>query len=167
MSNEMHVTINENYTATVRCLRSFRNHLNSHSETFDYKFGKVTYTKSTTNPRFIRIVNRLISKKRADLRAEAEKNVRREEILSRIGNTGAVHANQGFRDATVVSACPDTGDLLIEYTMPAGTSALRILKADGGHKNFTYKQLTNSARFRKHLKESLLVNQPQSGARFG
>ena len=154
----MYVTINENYTATVRCLRSFRNHLNRESESFDHKFGKVTYTKSTTNPRFIRIVNSLISKKRSDLRTEAENNV-----LLRIGDTGEIHANQGLRDYTIVSACRLTGDLLIEYTMPMGTSALRILKADGGHKNFTYKQLTNSRRFRKHLKEDLLVNKPQSG----
>ena len=157
----MYVTINENYTATVRCLRSFRNHLKRKSETFDYKFGRVTYTKSSTNPRFIRIVKTLISKTKDEIRTEVET-----DVLLRIGNNGEIHANQGLREYTIVSACRTTEDLLIEYTMPMGTSALRILKSDGGQRNFTYKKLTNSNRFRRHLRVDLLVNQPQSGAKF-
>ncbi len=154
-NNIMYVRINENYTATVRDLQAFRKHLYRETETFDKTFGEITYTKSTTSLRFVSYVKRMIRDKRQSMLPR---------VLQMIGCTGTLYANQGQRDYTIVSACEETNTMLLEYEMPSGTTALRVFSNNADeYNNFSYRQLNKSDRFKKHLNEDLLINNPQSG----
>lgn len=164
--NEMYVVINDNYTATVRCLRAFKAHLfNNTHETFDNNFGEVTYKHDKTNPRFERIVRKLIEMKKSAL-AKGEISKRKVNVLEKIGTDGYVWRNQGDRFYKVVTACETTNSYIMEYVMPKGTTSLILIDEEGNSNNFTYKQLSNSPRFRKNLKLNLLRNNPQSGLKF-
>ena len=151
--NEMHIKINEYYTATVRDLKSFKNHLERKTEMFDNNFGKIEYTRDSTNPRFIKIVKRIIEQKKRKLKPSVE---------WMIGDEGIINVNQGMREYTIVSASDETTKCIIEYVMPKGTTALRVMDMHTGETtNMTYKQLFKSKIYSQNLDKNLLINNPQ------
>lgn len=57
------------------------------------------------------------------------------------GDTITIHANQAGRDGTIVARLGD--EIMVEYTMPAGTSALRQINLNTGReKSVSYRSLT-------------------------
>ena len=94
--------------------------------------------------------------------------------MNYVGKRLEVFRNQGDRDARIVSIAygldvgllNDEIDVLIEYEMPNGTTALNIVKPDGSYKTLPYGKLQTSNKWREHLDESLLINNPQSGKKF-
>jgi len=81
-----------------------------------------------------------------------------------VGDYYIVYRNQGDRDGAVVSYSGD--DILIEYEMPNGTTALNIIKPDGSYKSISYSKLQNSKKWMKNLDQNFLINNPQSGNKF-
>tara|TARA_R100001510_G_scaffold11046_1_gene8548 strand:- start:1870 stop:2349 length:480 start_codon:yes stop_codon:yes gene_type:complete len=151
--NEMYVKINQYYTATVRDLKAFKNHLYRESEYFGHKFGEITYISDECNPRFIRIVKQMIEQKKWELKPSVE---------WMIGHEGMINVNQGMREYTIVSASDDAKKCVIEYVMPKGTTALRIMDMDSGDTtNMTYKQLFKSKIYLQNLDKNLLIINPQ------
>ena len=84
--------------------------------------------------------------------------------MNKIGEVLEVYRNQGYRYAKIVSLSGD--DILIEYQMPNGTTALNIVKPDDSYKTLPYAKLQVSKKWLKNLDASLLINRPQSGERF-
>jgi len=151
--NVMYVKINANYTATIRSLRAFKNHLERDTEVFDNCFGEITYTSDNCNPRFTKTVNQMIDQKKWSLKPSVE---------WMIGMIGEIKVNQGMRDYTIVSASDKTEKCIIEYVMPKGTTALRVMDMDTGDTtSMTYKQLLKSKIYLNNLDKNLLINKPQ------
>jgi hypothetical protein len=140
----VYLRINENYTATIRDLKSFANYLRDVGDTDDV-FGEVT-SISNVSKLFLHRMNDIINehKKRLNKRF--------------IGKETQVKRNQGIRDAVVVGANGER--LLIEYEMPNGTTALNIIdemSSADEYKSITYK----NAMSKFEIDFSLLINNPQ------
>lgn len=164
-NNEMYVVIDENYTATVRDLKSFEAYLKG-LKTLSPEFGEITYINDDADRSFINDVKE-IRKQHIDRFADNSKNFQfrdKKAIVlkdQRIGKGMEVFRNQGDRDATIVSVLGE--DVLIEYEMPNGSTALNIVKADGSYKSMPYSKLQRTSKWLKNLDKSLLINNPQSG----
>jgi len=143
-SGYVYLRINRHYTATIRDLKSFANYLRDVGDTDDV-FGEVTAV-SNVSKLFLHRMNDIINehKKRLNKRF--------------IGEETQVKRNQGMRDAVVVGV--NGQNLLIEYEMPNGTTALNIIdkmsRADE-YKSITYK----NAMSKFEIDFSLLINNPQ------
>lgn len=88
----------------------------------------------------------------------------KDDPIEQIGQNMEVFRNQGDRDATIISTSGD--DILIEYEMPNGTTALNIIKPDGSYKTMPYAKLQSSKKWMQNLDQDLLINNPQSGKKF-
>ena len=141
----VYLRINENYTATIRDLKSFANYLRDVGDTDDV-FGEVTAVSSNVSKLFLHRMNDIVNehKKRLNKRF--------------IGRETSVVRNQGSRDAKVVGASSE--HLLIEYEMPNGTTALNIITemaTANDYKSITYK----NAMSKFEIDFTLLINNPQ------
>jgi len=88
----------------------------------------------------------------------------KDDPKEKIGQNMEVFRNQGDRDATIVSTSGD--DILVEYEMPNGTTALNIIRPDGSYKTIPYAKLQSSKKWMQNLDQGLLINNPQSGEKF-
>lgn len=148
--NEIHLVIDENYTATIRDLNSLKSYLDNQNTISKY-FGEITYVSDECTKQF----------------RDAVKQIRDNHIKrfnNPVGESIQVDRNQGLRDAVIVSYSGD--DELIEYVMPNGTTALNIVKPDGSYKSMSYANLQGSNKWMQNLNAKLLINNPQSGKKF-
>jgi hypothetical protein len=62
-------------------------------------------------------------------------------LVAQLGDIWDVYANQGLREGWVLAVIGN--DVLVEYTMPKGTTALRIVKTSGlaGFQNVSYRNV--------------------------
>lgn len=155
-NNEIHLVIDENYTATVRDLNSLKSYLDNQN-TISEAFGEITYVNDDCSREFRNAVKEIRDNHIKRFNQPAED-------VSSVGTRLEVDRNQGLRDAIIVSVSGDED--LIEYEMPNGTTALNVIKADGSYKSFSYSSLTKSKKWRKNLSHKLLTNNPQKGNRF-
>jgi hypothetical protein len=181
--NEAHVKINGYpYTATVRDLDSFAEHLQSRRETFTQgTFGKITYLSPDADAKWIAELKKIIMAKQTMIEIEKQvghkvvllheelgknryaykstdgewRTIPMELIKSNVGSTGQIFVNQGYRDYTFIGYLD--GEYLIEYVMPKGTTALRLWNSG---KNITYKEMWAS-KWSTKINKDLLIENPQ------
>jgi hypothetical protein len=147
------------YTATVRCLESFRKYLNTSKEKYTLNvFGQIDAIGGDASLEWIAELKQIIAEKKEQL------------MGINLGSYYSVIRNQGERDACVISI--DGNEAVIEYEMPNGTSALNIVTVESlmnpeskDYKNITYMQLYKSKRF-DDIDLSILINNPQSGKKY-
>ena len=169
-NNEIHMVIDENYTATVRNLKAIEVYL-SEQKTISKYFGEITYINDDCDKDFRNSVKeirdnhiKIFNQPSEDVSSVGNHLEVASPHKDYVGDYYVVYRNQGDRDAAIVSTSGD--DILVEYEMPNGTTALNIIKPDGSYKAISYAKLQTSKKWIKNLDENFLINNPQSGKKF-
>ncbi len=153
MKQYIEVVIDSNYTSTVRDPDSLRDYL-SRQKSISSLFGIIKNTSGFNTQGFIDEVFEIIK----------DHKERFAENDDRVGEQVDIYRNQADREGIIVSYVDE--DILVEYQMPKGTTALNIIKPDGSYKSYPYRKLSSSKKWRKNLADNLLINNPQSGGKF-
>jgi hypothetical protein len=162
-----HVKINPYYTATVRDLRSFESYLQRKDELWGKEFGQIQYKDKSASKEWISELNRLINQKKSQLEEFGNSKYQ-------VGDMISIYRNQAEREAEVLALSGH--EILVEYTMPNGTSALNVIdttmdeytggSAKRNYEPISYSQLRESKKWASKIDKSRLVNNPQKGSKF-
>jgi len=114
----------------------------------DFDDAKWSHIAGMTYSSFIKRVQNIVDARRAAQARLKQQQQERESRKLYPGKVFTIWVNQGYRDATTLAVIGD--EALIEYVMPRGTTALRIVDAYiwDGSKTVSYKNVP-----RKWLKE--------------
>lgn len=159
--NKGYLVINENTTVEIGNLTKLEALLKEQNS-LSPSFGKLHMPNGALTAHLMDRINKIIADHIASF------NKAEEEVASPhkdyIGDYYVVYRNQGDRDGAIVSCSGD--DVLVEYEMPNGTTALNIIKPDGSYKSISYAKLQNTKKWLNNLDMDLLINNPQSGNKF-
>jgi hypothetical protein len=163
-----YVKINPYYTATIRNLKSFEEYLKRKDEIWGKEFGEITSRDKTASKEWVARLNELIAQKKAELHEHGSSKYK-------VGDLISIFRNQAERDAEVIAVSGN--EILVEYTMPNGTSALNVIdttmddyRGKSGRRNYepiSYSVVKKSKKWASKINPERLVNNPQSGAKFG
>ena len=161
-----YVRINPSYTATIRNLKDFENYLKRKDEVFGKQFGEITNIDKSASKEWLDEFNYLIARKKAELKNE-------EIIKYEVGDSITIHRNQGDREAYVIAVIDN--EILVEYSMPNGTSALNIIDTslpeydkNNYKKNYipiSYDNARISKKWSSKIDANGLINNPQGSAK--
>jgi hypothetical protein len=161
-----YVKINPYYTATIRNLNSFESYLQRKDEIWGNEFGEITNVDKSASKEWVSELKRLIAEKKAEL----EKNGTGKY---KVGDEITIWRNQAERDAYVVAV--SNNEILVEYEMPNGTSALNIIditlpeyNRDNYKKNYkaiSYDNARTSKKWANKIDANRLINNPQGSSR--
>ena len=161
-----YVKINPNYTATIRNLKSFESYLERKDEIFGKEFGEITYVDKSANKEWVAELKRLISKKKSELETNGTSNYK-------VGEGITIWRNQADRDGYVIAV--DNNEILVEYEMPNGTTALNIIDTTlpeydkkNDKKNYipiSYDNAKKSKKWSSKIDANRLINNPQGSSR--
>jgi hypothetical protein len=161
-----YVKINPNYTATIRNLNSFEKYLERKDEIFGKEFGEITNVDKSASKEWVTELKRLIAKKKSELSSNGTGQYK-------VGDSITLFRNQADRDGYVVAV--DNNEILVEYEMPNGTSALNIIDLslpeydkNSYKKNYTpisYDKAKSSKKWGNKIDASRLINNPQGSAK--
>jgi len=139
----IYLRINKDYTATIRNLEGLPDYLDS--LTLDDTFGEIIEVMNVSRE-FINQVRTIV------------KNKKKELSQSLIGRIIYLNRNQGYRDGIVVAV--DGNQILVEYTMPRGTTALNLI-TDVNNPD-KYKTITYTKALQQfQIDMNNLINNPQ------
>ena len=139
----IYLRINKDYTATIRNLESLPDYLDS--LTLDDSFGEITEVMNVSRE-FINQVRTIVRNKKKEMNQPL------------IGQKIYLNRNQGYRDGIIVAV--DGDEILVEYTMPKGTSSLNLIKDI--YNTDKYKTITYSKALEQfEIDMNLLINNPQ------
>jgi hypothetical protein len=139
----IYLRINKDYTATIRNLESLPDYLDS--LTLDDTFGEITEVMNVSRE-FLNQVRTIVRNKKKEMNQPL------------IGQKIYLNRNQGYRDGIIVAV--DGDEILVEYTMPKGTSSLNLIKDI--YNTDKYKTITYSKALEQfEIDMNLLINNPQ------
>ena len=161
-----YVRINPSYTATIRNLNDFENYLKRKDEIFGKQFGEITNIDKSASKEWVDEFNYLISRKKAELNNE-------QIIKYEVGQPITIFRNQAEREGIVIAVIGN--EILVEYTMPNGTSALNIIDTslpeydkNNYKKNYipiSYDNARISKKWSSKIDANGLINNPQGSSR--
>lgn len=161
-----YVKINPNYTATIRNLNSFESYLERKDEIFGKEFGEITNVDKSASQEWVAELNRLIEKKKSELETKGTGNYK-------VGDEITLWRNQADRDGYVLAV--DNNEMLVEYEMPNGTSALNIIDLtlpeydkynyNKNYKTISYDNARKSKKWSGKIDANRLINNPQGSSR--
>jgi hypothetical protein len=161
-----YVKINPHYTATIRNLKSFESYLERKDELWGKEFGEITNVDKSASKEWVSELNRLIEKKKSELENKGTGNYK-------VGDEITLWRNQADRDGYVIAVY--NNEILVEYEMPNGTTALNIIDLTlpeydkyNYTKNYTtisYEKARLSKKWGNKIDASRLINNPQGSAK--
>ena len=161
-----YVKINPHYTATIRNLKSFESYLERKDELFGKEFGEITNVDKSASQEWVAELNRLIEKKKSELENKGIGNYK-------VGDEITLWRNQADRDGYVLAV--DNNEMLVEYEMPNGTSALNIIDLtlpeydkynyNKNYKTISYDNARKSNKWSGKIDANRLINNPQGSSR--
>ena len=164
--SDTEIRINPSYTATIRNLNDFENYLKRKDEIFGKQFGEITNIDKSASKEWVDEFNYLISRKKAELNNE-------QIIKYEVGQPITIFRNQAEREGIVIAVIGN--EILVEYTMPNGTSALNIIDTslpeydkNNYKKNYipiSYDNARISKKWSSKIDANGLINNPQGSSR--
>jgi len=161
-----YVKINPYYTATIRNLNSFESYLERKDEIWGKEFGEITNVDKSASKEWVAELNRLIAKKKSELETYGTGQYK-------VGDEITIWRNQADRDGYVIAV--HNNEILVEYEMPNGTTALNIIDLTlpeydkyNYRKNYTpisYEKARLSKKWGNKIDASRLINNPQGSAK--